>query len=231
MLSGRRILDLMKLLTIQNEENMTSAVARIRRSLRGCKLRLSLGITLFEETGYCLDFLGFLIALPFLDRWVYHPVEILDRWGFYYADNALVFNWKNKYKFIHMPWDWDHCGDKHMVQLEDGSWEPCRESWEPGGQDSRFIQTFPYTYTLKNGTVQSVTATVHVERREWRRKCFWRIPWFAKKRQEIDVTFSNEVGERSGSFKGGCIGCGYDMLPGETAEQTLRRMERERKFN
>ena len=26
---------------------------------------------------------------------------------------------------------------------------------------------------------------------------------FAKKRQEIDVTFSNEVGERSGSFKGG----------------------------
>ena len=121
MLSGRRILDLMKLLTIQNEENMTSAVARIRRSLRGCKLRLSLGITLFEETGYCLDFLGFLIALPFLDRWVYHPVEILDRWGFYYADNALVFNWKNKYKFIHMPWDWDHCGDKHMVQLEDSA--------------------------------------------------------------------------------------------------------------
>ena len=57
--------DLMKLPTIQNEENMTSAVARIRRSLRGCKLRLSAWDNAFEETGYCLDFLRLLIALPF----------------------------------------------------------------------------------------------------------------------------------------------------------------------
>jgi hypothetical protein len=44
------------------------------------------------------------------------------------------------------------------------------------------------------------------------------------------VVFSAEVGERSGSWKGGCIGCGYDLLPDELPEECLRRMERDRKF-
>ena len=125
----------------------------------------------------------------------------------------------------------DHMKDKHMVQLEDGSWEPCRESWEPGGQDNRFIQEFEYKYVLKSNVTQLRLAKVYVERREWRRKCLWYIPWFAKKRQSLDVRFSAEVGERSGSWKGGCIGCGTDMKKGETAEQALRRMERERVFD
>lgn len=46
----------------------------------------------------------------------------------------------------------------------------------------------------------------------------------------IDVQFSDEVGERTGSWKGGTIGCGYNMLPGESPLDTLRRMEAERKF-
>jgi len=53
---------------------------------------------------------------------------------------------------------------------------------------------------------------------------------FALKKQSIDVSFSGEVGERSGSWKGGTIACGYTMLPDESAENTLRRMERDRKF-
>jgi hypothetical protein len=46
----------------------------------------------------------------------------------------------------------------------------------------------------------------------------------------LDVKFDDEVGERSGSWKGGTIGCSYEMLPNETPEQTLRRMEKEREF-
>jgi hypothetical protein len=49
-------------------------------------------------------------------------------------------------------------------------------------------------------------------------------------RTSIEVGFDDEVGERTGSWKGGTIGCGYDMLPDESAVQCLRRMERERKF-
>lgn len=95
-----------------------------------------------------------------------------------------------------------------------------------------YRQAFPYRYTLRNGTVQERTATVTVDRMTWCWRAFYRFGvWFPKKvRTSIDVRFSDEVGEESGSWKGGCVGCGYEMNPGETPEQTLRRMERERKF-
>ena len=32
------------------------------------------------------------------------------------------------------------------------------------------------------------------------------------------------------SWKGGCTGCSYDMIEGETIKACLGRMERERKF-
>lgn len=97
----------------------------------------------------------------------------------------------------------------------------------------RYRESFPYRYTLRSGDVQDRTATVTTDRMTW---C-WRLPWmlgvwFPKRvRTSINVEFSDEVGERSGSWKGGTIGCGYDLRPGETPEQCLRRMERERTFD
>ena len=44
----------------------------------------------------------------------------------------------------------------------------------------------------------------------------------------IDET--EEVGKKKGSWKGGCIGCSYDLKPGETPEECLKRMEKEREF-
>ena len=35
---------------------------------------------------------------------------------------------------------------------------------------------------------------------------------------------SDEVGEETGSWKGGTIGCGYNLKPGETAEECFDRM-------
>jgi hypothetical protein len=105
---------------------------------------------------------------------------------------------------INMPWQWKH--QEHVILSEP--------------------ETHPYTYILKNGTVQERTATIQVESRTWTRR--W-IPW-RKVSRYIDVRFSDEVGERSGSWKGGCIGCSYDLKDGETPLECLRRMERERKF-
>ena len=96
--------------------------------------------------------------------------------------------------------------------------------------DSRHEEQFAYHYTLKSGEVQERIATIHVERREWRQKWLRWCPLFAKKSTSIDVQFNGEVGERTGSWKGGTIGCGWDLRKGETAEQALRRMERERSF-
>jgi len=181
---------------------------------------------LFEEE-YCLDFFGFLIALPFLDRYRRSPHDMMESWGVYYYYRELWFCWGKHSKCLYMPWMLKHI--KCEVLRPDGSWVPYIASYEEG-DDGRREESFPYTYKLKSGEVQERTATVYVERREWRQRWLQWCPLFATRSQSIDVSFDGEVGERTGSWKGGTIGCGYEMLPGETAEQTLRRMERERKF-
>ena len=88
-------------------------------------------------------------------------------------------------------------------------------------------KTFDYTYTLKNGDIQKRTAKVYVERMTW--GWFW-FPFIKNVRTSICFTFNEEVGEGTGSYKGGCISTGYDMLPGESVEQCFRRMEKNFKF-
>lgn len=105
---------------------------------------------------------------------------------------------------LHMPWSWNH--QEHKILSES--------------------ESHPYTYTLRSGEVQHRTATIKAEQRTWTR---WWLP-FRRVSRSIDVDFNAEVGERSGSWKGGCMGCGYTMKAGETPLQTLRRMEKERTF-
>lgn len=84
----------------------------------------------------------------------------------------------------------------------------------------------PYRYVLRSGEVQERIASIKPERRLWTR------PWLPHKRESryINIDFNDEVGERSGSWKGGVMGCSFDMLPNETPADALRRMEAERKF-
>ncbi len=210
-----------------------SAIYRIKRSLTGCRLRFEFQLCLFEEE-YCLSLLGFLIALPFLDRWHRAPHEIMESWGFYYSDSALVLCWGNKSKFFYMPWQFDFV--KWEVMQPDGKFVLKDRSYDGDPKDGRWVESYFYQYTLRNGDVQERIATIYVERgywhwllAKWLRLPLW-LPVVNMMKQSIDVRFDAEVGERTGSWKGGCIGTGYTMLPGETPEQTLRRMERERKF-
>ncbi len=220
-----------------------TTITRVKRSLRGCRPKLSLGLCLFES-GYCLDVFGFLISLPFMDRWAYEPHEIMEEWRVMYSERAFWFHWGKAYKAFHMPWDFTFIS--HEVRRADGSWVPFVGCWETGNPihntngvlvfeggkepDGRHEETFTYHYTLRSGEVQERTATVYAERREWRQKWLKWCPLFARKRQSISVNFDGEVGERTGSWKGGTIGCGWDLKPRETLGQALRRMEREREF-
>jgi len=133
------------------------------------------------------------------------------RFGFQFYSDLLWIRWgKDKgqrgdpHKAFYMPWSWKHREHKILTEPE----------------------SHPYTYTLRSGKVQNRVATIKAESRRWTR--FW-LP-YKMVHQSIDIEFNDEVGERSGSWKGGCIGCSYDMLPGEAPLDTLRRMERERKF-
>ena len=131
--------------------------------------------------------------------------------GFNFFGDGLHLHWgkshgkrDDPFTIWPMPWKWRHREHKILGEPE----------------------SHPYIYKLKSGELQHRTATITKESRLWTR------PWlpYRKLSNYIDVKFSDEVGERTGSWKGGCTGCGYDMLPGETPWQTLRRMESERKF-
>lgn len=154
-----------------------------------------------------------------------------QRWGFSHCDDAVHFHWNERTSVVWLPW-FHKIHQRTQVRRADGTWATYVGSWEQGKEpDGRELFTFLYTYHPKNRTIQNRTATVFVERMAWRPKWFTWTRLFEKSRQTISIEFNDEVGERSGSWKGGCVGCSYEMRPGETAEQTLRRMERERVFN
>lgn len=74
---------------------------------------------------------------------------------------------------------------------------------------------------------EMIVASCRIEEMEWRKGSGW-FKWlrlFAKPkiRRSLDLHFSAEVGPEKGSWKGGTIGHGIEMLRGETPEQAFRR--------
>lgn len=116
---------------------------------------------------------------------------------------------------------WVH--DWHRLQLPDGTWIP----YSYDDRDRAYSEKHGFRYVLNSGKVQHREAKCFVEERQWHRKWF---PFLKMNKRVIDVSFSDEVGERTGSWKGGTVGCSYDLLPSETIVECLRRMEKERKF-
>ena len=148
------------------------------------------------------------------------------------------FPWWRKDIVWNFPWsyDWykteilDH-DVKTVVWSEDiNIRDPFLISWNNRKEKEKAVsKEYPFSYTLKNGTIQNRIATVHVYRQTHKMK-WYPLFWGQKIRTSIDFTFNDEVGEGSGSYKGGVISSGYELLTGETPEQCLRRMEKERKF-
>lgn len=72
-----------------------------------------------------------------------------------------------------------------------------------------------------------ITARAVIEEREWRFGTGW-FRWLSlfrrrKVRRSLDLEFSAEVGPEKGSWKGGTVGSGIDMLPGELHEDAFKR--------
>lgn len=208
------------------------------RVLEFSKLNLALSLCHFHDNHHMsLQLFGLWVRLPFrINR---QEPNVMSSWGFsaiFGNCGSLHLNWGTKTKVLWWPWDWDHIDAEYKVMLIDESWEqycPTYKDREAGERQeiNRWRAVHPYRYMLKNGEVQHRMATVTVERRAWRRKFLptW-LKVFQKCRTTIEVEFSDEVGERSGGWKGGTIGCGYDMRRGERPYDTLRRMEAERRF-
>lgn len=201
-------------------------------SLRG--IGFSLGYSVYHDTAnvhFHLLWPSVFIKAPMLVTQRPGTEDWNARYGFSVFERTLHLNWRTATRIIHFPWDWKHV--RHDVFDADGKRRPWIAEWHtPDGKvcDGRHTEQHPYSYILKSGEVQDRIAEVYGEEMEWRWRWFTWLPWPRKVRRTISVHFDGEVGERTGSWKGGCIGCGYEWRDGETMEQALRRMERERKF-
>lgn len=74
---------------------------------------------------------------------------------------------------------------------------------------------------------ERIEVDTYVEEREWLLGTGW-FRWLGylvpkKRSRALDIRFKSEVGPEKGSWKGGTLGHGIEMLPGETQEQAFRR--------
>jgi|SRR5580658_1328040 hypothetical protein len=174
------------------------------------------------------------IKLPFLPK-RNRRGEMFDCWGFSWDwhnwGRDVFFHWGHRCKIVYMPWSWQHV--RHDMLCDDGVWRKFIGSWQrKEGDPVGAREVHPYKYVCRHGEIQDdIMATISVGEMEWRWRWFTWLRWPRMIRRSISVEFDNEVGEKRGSWKGGCTGCGYDMLRGETPAECLRRMQRERRFD
>lgn len=167
------------------------------------------------------------------------------QWGFYIyyhgflSETDFVICKGSKTKHIDFPWNLEWYRTSHLAE-----WGPDQpmiwlieykghrlDYWDTEKHGETFWkETHPYTYVLESGEVQERQATIRVKEMEWRRKGWMWSPFLNQVIKSIDVQFDKEVGERTGSWKGGTVGCGYELLPNESPYQCFKRMEKERKF-
>lgn len=161
------------------------------------------------------------------------------QYGFYFYGEGKFFEsfwwcWGRKNYCFYMPWAWEWVRTSNL--RKDGTWEhevngERKNFYEDKWKDILWSESYHYAYILKSGKIQERIATIKVEEREWRWRWLINLPFPRIINKTIDINFNEEVGERTGSWKGGTLGCSYTMKSGELPIHTLRRMERERKFN
>jgi hypothetical protein len=181
----------------------------------------------------------FWINLPWLPQRNFSKNGVEDNirwWGFSTGDNTIntmTFHWGRKSKYVQMPWCPTHVRTEYL--MKDGTWRD-RPDWR-AHEDVRELfehdiatETHSFRYVLRSGEVQHRLATINVVESEWRWRWFKKLPITRHITRSIDIEFSDEVGERSGSWKGGCIRCGETMKLNELPSETLKRLEHNRTF-
>lgn len=126
-----------------------------------------------------------------------------------------------------LPWtQWRHVrhslyglsGEHIYTEPEGGNWEAYQAAKDACPTVKFLIEDF-------DG--EEIVATTAIEEREWHFGTGWFkwLSWFCrpKVRRSLDIRFSNETGPEKGSWKGGAVGTGIDMLPGEDHEAAFRR--------
>lgn len=110
--------------------------------------------------------------------------------------------------------------------------------WQQVGKDANGPGSFERLYhheqqcpvvkfLIEDYDGEQIVVSTHIEEREWTfgtKWCKW-LKYFRKNkvRRSLDIHFESEVGKDKGSWKGGTIGTGIDMLPDELHQQAFER--------
>lgn len=169
-----------------------------------------------------------------LGRDWYWDVKVRE-YGFSYSDGFLIVNYgihpgdssldQTWSKFL--PWtQWRHV--RHSLYGLQGEhfWsEPKGEKWEAYRAAKDACPRVLFDFEDHDG--ERLVATTSIEEREWLFGTGWFkwLSWFRapKIRRSLDIEFSGETGPEKGSWKGGTVGTGIDMHPGELHEAAFRR--------
>ena len=149
-------------------------------------------------------------------------------------EHDIILHFYKWEKTILLPFRWYLIESE--IYLKDGTWISSKKIDEYDDPDDLvYRESHPYKYTLENGKIQERIATItskrsHLTYNIFKPKWFRRFKFLNWIKQSIDVSFNDEVGEITNSWKGGTIGCSYTLLPNESMQQCLRRMELNRKF-
>lgn len=134
-----------------------------------------------------------------------------------------------------LPWtQWRHVRHsfyglegEHIATLPDTgqSYLGNIKKWENERAIADSVPTIAFEFKDFDG--ERIVATTKIEEREWRFGTGW-FKWLSVFRKpkiirSLDLRFSEEVGKRKGSWKGGTIGHAIDMLPEELHEESFRR--------
>ncbi len=164
--------------------------------------RREYGVSLCKESGKCYNFLTI-------------------RYGPQTNDGLTTKSWS-----YFLPWT-----EKRHVRTSlydpDGShfYDEIKGKWDEFYQKKQECPSSKFEFKDYDGEI--IEATCIIEEREWHHGEGW-FKWmhlFIKPvvRRSLDIKFNKEVGREKGSWKGGTIGHGIDMMPGESPENSFRR--------
>jgi hypothetical protein len=169
-----------------------------------------------------------------LGRDWYWDVETRE-YGFSYADGFLQINYgicpcdssRDQTWSKHLPWtQWSHVRHSlYGLQGEHFWTEPKGAKWEAYREAKDACPHMKFAFEDHDG--EQLVATTLIEEREWHFGTGWFkwLSWFCrpKIRRSLDLEFSGETGPEKGSWKGGTMGTGIDMLPDDLHEAAFRR--------
>lgn len=140
-------------------------------------------------------------------------------------DSTTTQNWCK-----HLPWtQWRYMGIRYFGLMgEELLWQP-RSRWTDWEAErvERDAKVPHVKFRIKDFDGQEIVATTRMEQREYLFGEGW-FKWLSVFRSRrlypaLDISFNKETGTEKGSWKGGTMGTGIDMLPGELHEDAFKR--------